>query len=195
MSTSHMSRAAVAVTALLLAVVVSGCEEDEPSTSPTPSSSPSEPESSSPSEPTTTDTGPVEPTLPAEAESETQRGVTEFVGYYFDVINYATSTGDTDLLSTLDQPSCNGCHGGIDFVERVYRNGGRIIGGTYELLRLEPVRSPSGHWTVVARTHLDDQRVVGAGKLNEAYPGGRAKWIVGVARVRDAWSVTTLDIL
>jgi hypothetical protein len=196
MKPTTTARAVIGVIALLLTLAVAGCEEDDPSDPVTPSGKPIPSHSSEPTDPRTpTETGPAEPSSPADAESDTKQAVEVFVSYYFDVINYATSTGDVGLLSTLDQPSCNGCQGGIEFVERVYEHGGRIIGGRYRLLGLAPVKSPSGHWTVIVRTELDDQRVVGAGKLNRTYPGGRAKWLVGITRFRDAWSVTMLDIL
>jgi hypothetical protein len=191
----RIARSLIGVGALLVAVFVAGCEEDAPSSSPPASDSPSVPESSTPTETASTPTGPIEPTLPAGADARSEKGVVRFVTHYFDVVNYATSTGDTDRLASLDQPSCTGCEGGVDWVERVYGRGGRIVGGTYQLVRFEPVRSPGGSWTVVAHTQIDDQRVVGAGKLNKVYPGGRAKWLVGVAWVRGTWSVTTLDTL
>jgi hypothetical protein len=193
MITSHLSRAAVGVAALLLAVVVSGCEEDEPSTSPTPSSSPSEPESSSPSEPTTTDTGPVEPTLPAEATPETKAGAEAFVEYYWDVVNYATFTGDVAKLKRLDQPSCQGCKGGIRFLEHVYSSGGRMVGGEYRVVRLEAAQSPSGDWAITTYTRVGLQRAVDAGELSETFPAGRGKWLMALTWFDGAWSVATLE--
>lgn len=194
MRSSVIGRATTGIVALLLTFAFTACDDEEPSTPP-PSESPSAPESSTPGEPTSSAAGPVEPELPSQAQAATKRGVAEFVRYYFAAINYATTTGDVELLSTLDQPSCSGCQGGIAFVERVYRHGGRIVGGMYRLGNLEPVRSPSGNWTITVHTQIGDQRVVGAGKLNRTYPAGRAKWLVGVARVSDAWSVTRLDIV
>ncbi len=116
MRLSHTARAATVVVALLTAFVA-GCDEDDGPTSVPPSDSPSAPESSEPTEPTTTttptETGPVEPTLPTEAEEESKAGAEAFVTFYWDVVNYATKSGDVRLLEHLDQPSCRGCEGGI----------------------------------------------------------------------------------
>jgi hypothetical protein len=195
MSTSHLSRAAVGVAALLVAVVVSGCEEDDPSTSPTPSSSPSEPESSSPSEPTTTPTGPVEPTLPSEAKEETQAGLRAFVTYYYEVINFATSTGDVDELKAVAEPSCTGCQGPIELIERVYDRGGRIAGGGYRVIDLDPAPLANGFWTVEARTRIGDQFVRDAGDLNKRYPGGRGGLRFTLRYRASSWRVTSLESL
>jgi hypothetical protein len=195
MGSMRIARSLVGVGALLLAVLVAGCEEDEPSSSPPASDSPSVPESSSPTETTSVPTTPVEPTLPAQAEDESQAGAEAFVRFYWEVVNYATKTGDVTLLSELDQVSCEGCDGGVDGIERVYRAGGRIVGGDYDVVKLETVRSESGQWTIVTHTRVGAQRAIDAGKLNRRYPAGRDKWLIALARVHGAWSVSTLESL
>jgi len=197
MKSSHTARAAIGVVALLLTFAVAGCDEDDPSGTPPPSSTPSSPGSSSPTEATSTptQTGPVEPTLPAEAGRDSKAGVEAFVTFYWDVVNYATKTGDVRLLRELDQPSCEGCEGGIQGIERIYHRGGRIVGGEYAVVRLEPVQSDTQHWAVVTHTRLGKQRTIGAGNLNGSFAGGHAKWLVALARVRGTWSVTTLEVL
>lgn len=193
MRSSYRSRAAVGVAALLLTFGVAGCEDADPADPIEPTGEPIPPHSSSPTEPTTTDTGPVEPTLPAEAEGETKEAVEAFVTFYWDVVNYATKTGEVGLLKALDQPSCEGCDGGIRGIARVYRAGGQIVGGDYEVVRVEAYESKSGNWTVDAHTTVGRQRAIGAGDLNTNFPPGRDKWLIGLARVRGAWSVTTLE--
>ncbi|PWN01300.1 hypothetical protein DJ010_19255 [Nocardioides silvaticus] len=178
-------------------MALAACEEEDRPTSPAPSDTPSVPESSLPNEPTTTatETGPVEPTLPAEAKKESEAGVEAFVRFYFSVINYATKSGDVDLLARLHQPSCAGCEAGVEGIKRVYGRGGRIVGSDYTIARLEPTRSDSEHWAVVTHTRLGEQRTIGAGDMNRSFEGGKAKWLVSIARVRGDWSVTTLEVL
>lgn len=192
MGTSRTRRSVVGALALLVAALGAACEDEDPSDPPT-SAAPSRSDTTSPTEPTTTPTGPVEPTLPAAAEAGTKAGAEAFVGFYWAVVNYATKTGDVRLLKQLDQPSCEGCAGGIEWVERVYARGGHVIGGDYEVTRLRAIRSPGGTWSVVTDTTIENQRVVGAGGLNKLYPGGRGKWLVAVNRVNNAWSVSTLE--
>lgn len=192
---SSPTRAAIGAATLLVTLAVAGCEEAEPSSSPAPSSTPSSADSSPTTEatPTASETGPVEPTLPPDAEQDTKAGVEAFVRFYWDVVNYATKTGDVRLLESLAQPSCNTCAAGIEGVENIYDRGGRIVGGDYKVVRLNPVQSGGGDWAVVAHTRVGDQRTVGAGDLNGRFPSGHAKWLIGVARINGAWSVATLE--
>lgn len=195
MSPSHTSRTAAAVVTLLLSVLVTGCEEDDPPNSPPSSSSPSVPASSTPSDPTTTvTTGPVEPTLPAAAEAETKAGAEAFVEYYWEVVNYAQSTGDTDLLRSLSIAACAGCNGGAEAIERIYRRGGRIDGGLTRVINTELVPKPSGGWTASQTVHVDRQRIVGAGDLDQTSRAGRLDLVLGVSFQSDAWLVTSLDV-
>lgn len=192
MRSSHVARAAVGVVALLLAVALAGCEDEEDPPEPIESSSePAPPSTSTTAEPTPT--GPVEPTLPAEADGDSRTGVEAFVRFYWDVVNYATKTGETELLERLAQPSCDTCEAGIEGIHRVYGRGGRITGGEYAVARVEPVPSGGGHWAVITHTTIGTQRTIGAGSLNGTFPGGRAKWLLGVAWVSGAWSVSTLE--
>jgi hypothetical protein len=196
MRLSHTARAATVVVALLT-VFVAGCDEDDGPTSPPSTDSPSVPESSSPatetSTPPSTAAGPVEPTLPSDAGANSRQGVEAFVRFYWDVVNYATKTGDIELLGQLHQPSCHTCDAGITGIDRVYQRGGRIVGGSYAVVRLQPVRSPSGQWAVVTHTRVGAQRAIGAGNLNRTYPAGTDTWLIGIARVGGNWSIASLE--
>ena len=91
---SPRGRTAAAIGALLIAVLVSGCDEDEGPDSAPPSDGPSAPETSSPSEPTTTptETGPVEPTVAGRSRGGDQRRASRHSStYYWEVVNYATA--------------------------------------------------------------------------------------------------------
>src|SRR5688500_10246316 len=162
MSTTRVSRAAVGVVALLLAGVLAGCDDEDPPEPQGPIESSSEPTSSptgTASEPTPT--GPVEPTLPPEAEPASKSGASAFVEYYWSVVSFARQTGDVALLSSLSVPSCEGCNGGIRSIERVYKRGGRIVGGRFELEEADPGQTPSGAWNVAASVKVDRSRTVG----------------------------------
>ncbi|MEZ0578128.1 DUF6318 family protein [Nocardioides sp. MH1] len=183
--------------AALLMVVLGGCGggDDPPGDPGTPSASSSSEVTSTTTETTAIATGPVEPTVPPEAESRGQAGVTAFVRFYWRVVNYAMKTGDVNLLARIDQPSCSGCAAGIQGINRVYRRGGKIVGGNYRVVALKPVSSDPEHWAVVTHTLVKTQRTVGAGNLNGTFKGGPAKWLVSVALVRGTWSVTTVELL
>jgi hypothetical protein len=79
--------------------------------------------------PSPTPTGPVAPTMPAAAKAKTAAGAKAFVEYYWQVVNYAQSTGDTAPLKALSATHCSGCNGGNAYIERVYHKHGTIRGG------------------------------------------------------------------
>jgi hypothetical protein len=186
---SSLIRRSAAVAVMLLAGVSPVACDDEPDPGPETESS------STPSEPLTSGspTMLVEPTLPVEAGDGTRAGAEAFVQYYWDVVNYAQATGDVGLLRSLAQPSCTGCEGGAELIAKVYDRGGRITGPGYRVTGMEPARSPSGHWTVVVHTHVGTQVIRDAGDLNQRFPGGPGKWLMGVSRIEGSWSVTTLE--
>ncbi len=74
--------------ACVLPLLLAGCSDAEPTPQmpdPTASSSPPAVE---------TDTGPVEPTLPPEAEGDGNEAAEAFVAHYFAAIDYAQATGE-----------------------------------------------------------------------------------------------------
>ncbi len=124
--------------ALLLAatLALSACSDDDPD-SPEPSPTPS---STSASPTATPSAKPTEPVLPKAAKEATEAGARAFITYYWDLINYAQVTGDVKALKRASGPNCEGCHGGIDAVRDLYRDGGSAKGGKYEV-RIGHVRT------------------------------------------------------
>ncbi|WP_457207847.1 DUF6318 family protein [Nocardioides sp. P5_C9_2] len=159
--------------ACVLPLLLAGCSEDEPTPQiPDPTASPSAVE---------TDTGPVEPTLPPEAEGDGKEAAEAFVGHYFDYINYAQTTGDVEGLLALGLASCNACRGGVEFISKIYKRGGSNEGGDYSVLSSDV----TGRRQVTARVayfYLDvvaehtRQVVSGAGDLDRTYEAGQATW-------------------
>lgn len=189
------ARTATGIAALLVAGMVSGCAKDEPSSGPPPTSTSRAVESSSPSEPAATPTGPVEPTPPAEANRATRAGAKAFVQYYWAVVNYATATGDVALLETLSEPSCSACRAGIRQITKVYDRGGRIVGGLYEVLELDPFHLHDAFWSVRSTTRTETQFVRGAGDLNQQYPGGESGLHFTLRFHHGSWKTSTLEAL
>lgn len=189
------SRATIAALTLAVVMALAACDESDGPSSPSPSDTPSVPESSSPTEPTTaaTETGPVEPTLPAEAEKATRVGVKAFVSFYWTVVNYSQQTGDVRPLKEISDPSCGGCNGGIEYISKVYRRGGRIIGGDFALTRAVPGRTPSGAWHVAANVHVGRSRTAGAGDLDQVSRAGELEFLFGLRHLDGAWHITFLD--
>jgi len=67
--------------------------------------------------------------MPDAAKAHTKAGAKAFVKYFWEVVNYAQATGDTESIAALSDPSCVGCSAGIDSIDRVYEKGGWISGG------------------------------------------------------------------
>lgn len=139
-------RIATAAVGVVLAVVLAGCSDDpDPNTSgdPTSSSTASNPSTSPVTEESTE---PVEPSLPADAEEATKAGAEAFVGYYWEVINYAQATGDTRLYGDLSADTCGQCQASIDLTADIYDKGGVVRGGDYaiDIVGMTELSTPSG---------------------------------------------------
>ncbi|NYI99935.1 hypothetical protein HNR19_000634 [Nocardioides thalensis] len=180
------------VTAALLsgALALTACEA-EPAEPAEPSSS--APASSEPTSaaPTTEPTGPVEPTLPPEAEANTKAGAEAFVQYWWELVNYATATGDTAALRGVFGPACASCDAATSAIENVYANGGRITGRGYRIESSKIVSEPGGAWAITADLSVGRQAVRGAGELNQVYPAGTKSHVMFVEFVRERWQVAT----
>lgn len=190
---SSPTRAAIGAATLLLTLAVAGCEEAEPADPVTPTGKPIPAATSRSTEPSTT-TGPVMPTLPAEAMTETKAGAMAFVEYYWAVVNYAQATGDTELLRSLAIDSCAGCDGGASSIERIYRRGGQIIGGHKRVVENRLTHKPSGGWIASQTISVNRQRIRGAGTLDQVSTPGRVDVVLGISFQDGSWAVTSLEV-
>lgn len=68
--------------------------------------------------------------LPAAAREASEAGARAFVGYYWELVNYAQATGDVRPLRRVSGPRCSACSAFVSRVRKQYRRGGHIIGGT-----------------------------------------------------------------
>ncbi len=71
------------------------------------------------------------PAVPTPAATFTQAGGASFVNFWFDTVNYATSTGDSSALAVVVNPDCTGCRPALDAITAGYANGGSLSGGSY----------------------------------------------------------------
>lgn len=178
-----------AVLPLLALLVLGGCSGDdpEPKFEPAPSSAPTA------TDPTQSPTGPVEPTLPAEAEADTKTGAEAFVRYWIERVNFAQSTGVTGKLERLNDVRCSGCRGVVEAIDAAYTTGGRIEGGEWSAGRLRELPVDYGaDWAAFAHAQTESQRVFGADGHTTKYSGAAFKLFVYVAWTDDAWSMRWL---
>jgi hypothetical protein len=141
--TNQTSRRVLAATITAGALLLPGCTIGEPDdditapsfapVSPEPSQSEAAPSSEEPS----TEATVAAPPLPPEATEQTPEGAVAFTEWWFDTLNYATQTGDTDALRAASDPECGTCQSYIEEIESAYEAGGRIDGGLFEV-QVEP---------------------------------------------------------
>jgi hypothetical protein len=113
-------------------------------------------------------------TLPQPPAGKTTKGATDFVNYWFEVLSYATATGDTAPLVRASSQHCQSCTAAAGAVRSGYRDGGSLRGGQYTVRRVT-IDTPvdAGH-TVIAGTVFDrgPQWLVGAdGTVLSELPG------------------------
>lgn len=83
------------------------------------------------------------PVMPGAAKEASEDGARAFVGYYWELVNYAQATGDVRRLRRVSGPRCDGCRSGIAGIDKLYRDGGRLEGGAYSLTIATLDRLPS----------------------------------------------------
>jgi len=103
------------------------------------------------------------PVLPGAAKEASEDGARAFVGYYWELVNYAQATGDVRRLRRVSGPRCRGCKAGIRGIKTLYRSGGHTEGGTYRL-EIEAIKSlPSQTFLAfeaLVNAHNDEQVIV-----------------------------------
>lgn len=165
-------RRLVTVTLVIGLGLLAGCQDGDdpdPKVPPTESSSPT---------PTPSPTGPVEPTLPAEAEGDDAAAAEAFVRHFWAMVNYAQASGRVEPLVELALPSCATCASGARWIADVYRRGGEITGGDYSVgaTRVTPLAADDQRlFEVVSQVATTDQKITGAGSLDDHFPAGEAK--------------------
>jgi hypothetical protein len=131
------------------------------------------------------------PAFPAVAAEPTEAGATAFVPWFFDVVNWSLSSGDTDQLASASGAGCAQCSGWLLGVARWQAEQAQLDGGLTVPLELavgpfratEPVSFAATFLTSPATLTRPDGTV-------EQFPGGRTRGGVTVLWVNDRWQVT-----
>lgn len=160
-NTTGRVAAAAALVALLL---LSACtdEPDDTPTAPTfaaPSTVAPEPSPSESAEPSTAEsTTPAiaAPELPAAATEETPEGAAAFAEWWFETLNYATATGDTDPLRASYATTCETCENLTTRAEDAYSTGGDIVGGAIYPTVDVPPRLEEGGVALAMQVRAED---------------------------------------
>lgn len=183
--------AALAVGLVLLAGC-SGDDDPEPKISPTDSSS----VASTPT-PSPTPSGPVEPTMPAEAEGEDAAAAEAFVRFYWEMVGYAQATGDVAKLRSLGSRYCAACSAGLESIVRTYEAGGSITGGGLDIREVSGRRVTSHvgrAFAVTVSGVTESQTVREPGKEDREYAGGSVRFKFVVQIDNRTWTVARWDV-
>lgn len=181
--------------ACVLPLLLAGCSEAQP----TPEMP--DPTTSSPTA-TETESGPIEPTLPPEAQGDGVEAAEAFVTYYFAMLTYAQATGDTTRLSQMAIAGCETCKGSLDAVRRTYKAGGSIRGGDYKVASIRASRQgplPGGGASFVGRVDVEhsEQVISGSGVdgLDGTYPAGKSEFDFTAVRQSGEWQMADWALL
>ncbi|MGF4043904.1 DUF6318 family protein [Paenarthrobacter nitroguajacolicus] len=77
------------------------------------------------------------PVMPELAKENSKAGLEAFIGYWYELGNYADETGDVSGLSTLSTPECKACTHFQNAAVDSSKNGRWIVGGKVSIPRIE----------------------------------------------------------
>lgn len=128
------------------------------------------------------------PEMPALAREQTPEGAVAFAEWWFDTLNYATASGDTEQLRTLSLGECETCGNLITEIERAYAQGGSMQGGSVDVA----VDSPGGlrerGALLVVFAEIDESRILSAdGELVKRYDPERETMTFTAALIDAQW--------
>jgi len=187
-------RAAVAAGVLLLA---GACTDDDPApVDPTPSWSPTgtidRPSPSSSAEP-------VEPALPDAAREASEAGARAFIGYYWELVNYAQVTGDVKALRKASGKTCEGCKAGMKGIRQLYEDGGHIEGGAYSVRLRKVDQLGSGdpsrlEFEAEMTVTTDEQQVFAGDGTTTTNPAATSTLVVAVSWLDSYWLLERMTV-
>lgn len=182
------ARVLVGLGLLTLSACSGSADPSPPPSSPTLSSTP----------PTVT-SSPTAPVMPDAAKAHTKAGAKAFVEYFWEVVNYAQATGDTDVVRLITNSGCDGCAAGLSAIDKTYAQGGRVVGGTATVsdLRARLLTAGQVHLAQVAYSiRIADQRDDFPGSVKDVVePGYRSRDRLELVEDETGWSAIKLEVL
>jgi hypothetical protein len=76
--------------------------------------------------------------VPAFADNEGPAGAEQFVGFWTDTLNRATTSGDTEELRSLSADACQACGDFATQLDQIYAAGGRVESDGWEITKVVP---------------------------------------------------------
>lgn len=97
---------------------------------------------------------PVKPTLPAAAKEHTDAGAVAFVKYYLDVVNYAWTKPDPDMIEPISLKKCSSCGNYATVAEKLASAREHYVGPVLESKKLLHVVTVGQETNVVGDVRL-----------------------------------------
>lgn len=126
-----------------------------------------------------------EPTYPRRARGGGQGAAEAFIGYYFELTDYAAGAGDLAALRSLAAPECRACESGAGYIRDVYAAGGHVDGLTHEVRPVSAAQfgtTRGAGWIIAVDVETSGHVVVGADGVRRYRPGDREEVELTVTR-------------
>lgn len=134
------------------------------------------------------------PTLPAAAKRNDETGAANFVAYWVKVANFASQTGDTELLRRVSAPGCAACGDYIQLYEKTYDAGGLIRGGLDELSGVEVERGTTEHFVRALVTSSPGSFKASKSSTTRRTPSERLRIIYAARFESSRWLLTQIGV-
>ena len=160
------SRIAAAVTAVLLLSLTACGGEDEPA----------------------------EEDVPAFADNEGEAGAEQFVGFWTDTLNEATTSGETKQLKSLAASECQACGAFAAQLDQIYGAGGHVESDGWEIERVVPEAGATADEVGLLVTFTVAPQTVYTSKDAKAqeFEGGKQGFRFHLVRDQGEWLVHDL---
>ena len=172
---------------------MSGCDTNPAPGPPTPGALPSDPA------PSTgrlwQSTPPAAPAMPVAAQGTGPRAAKAFARHYFEVINYAATSGDTEVLKRLASTSCASCTAVTDNIDRIYSAGGHVERERWVVRSVRVLQARPDHTVASLDAFIGPAVIVlGSGK-RQIHKGGRQPMTMFIKFRKNRPVVTQLELV
>jgi hypothetical protein len=113
------------------------------------------------------------PVMPELAKQESKEGAQAFLDYWSDAKWYAYETGDSSLVRDITSPHCEACVAEFDDLEEIYAEGMWTVGGrdSITILDAELVEAPDEVYKPMVQYSREDGQLVKKGKVKRRAAG------------------------
>ncbi|TNM45158.1 hypothetical protein FHP29_04960 [Nocardioides albidus] len=169
-------RTALALTAIVATLALGGCGDDD--------TEPGDPTSTW--TPTGTMEAPTSPTADPLTEAPADETARQFIRRWVALGNQMQATGETAGFLATAGPDCTSCHKFAKKVERIYRNGGYIRGGTDQIIAMQA--ESDTQWVVTLVAKPTEYAETPGGEV-KSFDGGTHRSRVYLAHIDGRWIV------